>query len=186
MCTTKSAIPAIALDFPIVVGAGRLADFRNTAKLHLNTGRGFGVISFSWLEGLLERIMASPWAYPPHMTMDTPHSDSPQAWAGYHQLNKNLMLFEHLTPSLGVAEEDDDEEAEGGGGGAAARGPGSPPRRSSRCPGRVYVVTPAVPVSLRTLPRALTAVRSTPASKPPSTALCPAATALVTCLSTEW
>ena len=122
MCTTKSAIPAIALDFPIVVGAGRMADFRNTAKLHLNTGRGFGVISFSWLEGLLERIMASPWAYPPHMTMDTPHSDSPQAWAGYHQLNKNLMLFEHLTPSLGVAEEDDDEEAEGGGGGGAGAG----------------------------------------------------------------
>ena len=59
MRTTKSAIPAIALDFPIVVGAGRMADFRNTAKLHLNTGRGFGVISFSWLEGLLERIMAS-------------------------------------------------------------------------------------------------------------------------------
>ena len=67
-------------------------------------------------------LMASPWAYPPHMTMDTPHSDSPQAWAGYHQLNKNLMLFEHLTPSLGVAEEDDDEEAEGGGGGGAGAG----------------------------------------------------------------
>lgn len=57
-------IPGIALDFPIVVGAGRLADIRNVAELQLNTGRGFGVISFAKLETLLAKLRAMFSVFP--------------------------------------------------------------------------------------------------------------------------
>jgi thioester reductase-like protein len=102
----NDGVAATAIDFPIVVGAGRLKEFRNAAELELNTGRGFGAISFVKIEPMLARICASPLRYDAHLTMDAPE------WSSYHKLNKNPMLFDHIAPYLGKA-----ADASAGGGG---------------------------------------------------------------------
>jgi phthiocerol/phenolphthiocerol synthesis type-I polyketide synthase C len=117
---------ATTVDLPIVVGAGRLKEFRNAAELEINTGRGFGVVSFSRLESSLAEVCAlrgeaGGSLLPGHVTIDV--ACAAGVAASYRRLNLNPMLFDHLAPRLSMAsadEEADDEEAGGGGGGGGA------------------------------------------------------------------
>ncbi|WP_080424809.1 type I polyketide synthase [Burkholderia ubonensis] len=86
-------LPALAIDLPILLGAGRLSEANHLLELQLNTGKGFTAISFSDIEASLERLLANPLQSPPVVALDAPR------WRGYWGLSpKQRSFFAHLVP----------------------------------------------------------------------------------------
>ena len=85
-------LPAVAIDFPAMLGVGRLSEPQNVEELDINVDRGFEAVSYSRIEPWLERLLAQPDGLPPVMALDCP------SWPAYLRLNRNRTLFEHLAP----------------------------------------------------------------------------------------
>lgn len=88
-----TGLPALAIDFPIMLGAGRLSESSYVRELELNTSRGFGAVSFVRLEPWLAQLLAYPDLTPAHVSLDVPN------WHGYLQLQRYRRLYQHLIPT---------------------------------------------------------------------------------------
>ncbi len=98
-------LPAMAIDFPILLGAGRLSQAKHLAELDLNTSRGFGAVSFTDLEPALEELWVEPDAHPPVVSLDRPN------WASYGRLNRHRLLYDHLVPRAERLGEESESQA---------------------------------------------------------------------------
>ena len=85
-----SGLPGVAIDFPAMLGVGRLSEPEHVDELDFNVERGFEAVSYSRIEPWLERILAQPDDLPPVVSLDCP------SWPGYLRLNRQHTLFEHL------------------------------------------------------------------------------------------
>ena len=85
-----SGLPGVAIDFPAMLGVGRLSEPQHVDELDFNVDRGFEAVSYSRIEPWLERILAQPDDLPPAVSLDCP------SWPGYLRLNRQRTLFEHL------------------------------------------------------------------------------------------
>ena len=83
-------LAAVAIDFPALLGVGRLSEPQHVEELDINVDRGFEAVSYSRIEPWLERILAQPDDVPPVLSLDCP------SWPGYLRLNRQRTLFEHL------------------------------------------------------------------------------------------
>ena len=83
-------LPGVAIDFPAMLGVGRLSEPQHVEELDINVDRGFEAVSYSRIEPWLERILAQPDDLPPVVSLDCP------SWPGYLRLNRQRTLFEHL------------------------------------------------------------------------------------------
>lgn len=88
----RQGLPAVALDLPILLGAGRLSQPAYIRELEFNVGKGFAAISFAEIEGLLAHVCAAPDACPAVISVDHP------IWSGYWALSRHHAYFEHLAP----------------------------------------------------------------------------------------
>lgn len=86
----RLGLPALAIDLPILLGAGRLSLPKNLIELELNTDRGFGAVSFHDIEPLLERYLAGPCEGEPVLSIDAP------SWDAYWNLSRQRHFFKHL------------------------------------------------------------------------------------------
>ena len=85
-----SGLPGVAIDFPAMLGVGRLSEPQHVDELDFNVDRGFEAVSYSRIEPWLERILAQADDLPPVVSLDRP------SWPGYLRLNRQRTLFEHL------------------------------------------------------------------------------------------
>ena len=83
-------LPGVAIDFPAMLGVGRLSEPQHVEELDINVDRGFEAVSYSRIEPWLERVLAQPGDVPPVISLDCP------SWPGYLRLNRQRTLFEHL------------------------------------------------------------------------------------------
>ncbi|WP_256679948.1 type I polyketide synthase [Pseudomonas sp. Q1] len=98
-------LPAIAIDLPIMLGAGRLSQAEHLLELQINTGRGFAAISYTDLEGWLERLFVNPQSSAPVIALDAP------LWRGYWSLSPTQRsFFSHLVPAGAQNEQADSLE----------------------------------------------------------------------------
>ncbi|HPE71281.1 MAG TPA: beta-ketoacyl synthase N-terminal-like domain-containing protein, partial [Candidatus Competibacter sp.] len=88
----QQGLPAVAVDLPILLGAGRLSRPAHIRELEFNAGKGFTAVSFAGIEGLLAHVCAAPDACPAVVCVDHPN------WMGYLALNRHRAFFEHLVP----------------------------------------------------------------------------------------
>ena len=108
--------PALAIDFPIVAGSGRLSQLENVEDLHKNVRGGFSVVSFSRIEGSLEKLIANISRFPAHVSLDCPR------WSAYHSLNRNFMIFDDLEPVYEAERKAERRAMENKGAGGATTG----------------------------------------------------------------
>lgn len=87
-----SNLTAMAIDLPVMLGAGRLSDPRYVAELQHNTGKGFHAVSYRSLLPIFAQLWAEPEIQPPVVCLDHPQ------WESYVDLNRNISMFETLIP----------------------------------------------------------------------------------------
>lgn len=85
-------LPALTIDLPVLLGAGRVSEVGHVLELQLTTDKGYTAISFSDIEVWLERLLANPQSCPPVVTLDAPR------WHDQWVSKSQRTVFAHLIP----------------------------------------------------------------------------------------
>jgi acyl carrier protein len=86
----RSGYPAVALDLPAILGAGRLSQFEHAMELEILTGKGTVPVSVHDLTAWMGKILSAPGNYPAHVSLDGP------GWAAVAKgVSRHMRLYEH-------------------------------------------------------------------------------------------
>lgn len=85
----RLGLAALALDLPLMLGAGHLADFANILELEINTRKGFVPVSVNDLCQVISILLLDPQRYPPHVSLDRPK------WKSIFEMTKYGRVIEH-------------------------------------------------------------------------------------------
>jgi nucleoside-diphosphate-sugar epimerase len=87
-------LPALIVDLPVMLGAGRLSDFEFVHELDINAGKGLQPVAVRHVFELFARLLGDPTAYPTHVTIDRPR------WRAILSISRYARLVEHnLSPA---------------------------------------------------------------------------------------
>eukprot|EP01128_Nolandella_sp_AFSM9_P010365 TRINITY_DN7144_c0_g1_i1.p1 TRINITY_DN7144_c0_g1~~TRINITY_DN7144_c0_g1_i1.p1 ORF type:complete len:3457 (+),score=854.03 TRINITY_DN7144_c0_g1_i1:70-10371(+) len=81
-------LPALTMDFPLMLGAGRLSEFENVMELEINAGKGFTPVSVYHLCQVVGILLSSD-ATPAHVSLDRPR------WKSVLSITRHSKLIEH-------------------------------------------------------------------------------------------